>query len=146
VADACKALGIDRVAAAKLLARWHGPGWITRVRRGLYAPVPLSSLPTDQVIEDPWVIVPQLFSTAYIGGATAAHHWDLTERLFRSVFVTWSIYFATTNSDPMPLSCWAYCGKNALLGSNAGVLFLAGKRHHCATRACRADSVGRATL
>jgi len=57
------------------------------VRRGLYAPVPLSSLPTDQLLEDPWAIVPQLFSAAYIGAATAAHHWDLTEQLFRSVFV-----------------------------------------------------------
>jgi predicted transcriptional regulator of viral defense system len=87
VTDTCEALSIDRAAAAKLLARWHGQGWITRVRRGLYAPVPLSSLPTDQVVEDPWAIVPQLFSGAYIGGATAAHHWDLTEQLFRSVFV-----------------------------------------------------------
>src|SRR3984957_20200197 len=87
VTNACEALNIDRAAAAKLLSRWHGQGWITRVRRGLYAPVPLSSLPTDQIMEDPWVIVPQLFSAAYIGAATAAHHWDLTEQLFRSVFV-----------------------------------------------------------
>ena len=87
VTNACEALNIDRAAAAKLLARWHGQGWIIRVRRGLYAPVPLSSLPTDQLLEDPWAIVPQLFSAAYIGAATAAHHWDLTEQLFRSVFV-----------------------------------------------------------
>lgn len=87
VGDACRALDITRAAAAKLLARWHEQGTITRVRRGLYAPLPLSSLPTDQVLEDPWIIVPQLFSPAYIGGATAAHHWDLTEQLFRSVFV-----------------------------------------------------------
>jgi predicted transcriptional regulator of viral defense system len=87
VDNTCVALSIDRSAAAKLLARWHGQGWITRVRRGLYSPVPLSSLPTDQVVEDPWAIVPQLFAAAYIGGATAAHHWDLTEQLFRSVFV-----------------------------------------------------------
>ena len=38
-------------------------------------------------MEDPGALVPQLFSDAYIGGATAAHHWDLTEQLFRSVFV-----------------------------------------------------------
>jgi predicted transcriptional regulator of viral defense system len=87
VSNACQALRIDRVAAAKLLARWHEQGWITRVRRGLYVPVPPSSLPTDQVMEDPWTLVPQLFCPAYIGGATAAHHWDLTEQLFRSVFV-----------------------------------------------------------
>lgn len=87
VANARQALGLDRVSAAKVLARWHQQGWITRVRRGLYIPVPPSSLPSDQVMEDPWVLVPHLFSEAYIGGATAAHHWDLTEQLFRSVFV-----------------------------------------------------------
>src|SRR5208282_574449 len=87
VTNACQALRIDRAAAAKLLARWHEQGWITRVRRGLYVPVPPSSLSTDHVMEDPWTLVPQLFSAAYIGGATAAHHWDLTEQLFRSVFV-----------------------------------------------------------
>jgi len=87
VTDARQALGVDRVAAAKVLARWHQQGWITRVRRGLYVPVAPSSLPSDQVMEDPWALVPQLFSDAYIGGATAAHHWDLTEQLFRSVFV-----------------------------------------------------------
>jgi hypothetical protein len=32
-------------------------------------------------MEDPWMLVPQMFSAAYIGGATAAHHWDLTEQL-----------------------------------------------------------------
>jgi predicted transcriptional regulator of viral defense system len=87
VTNAVQALRIDRVAAAKLLARWRDQGWLTRVRRGLYLPVPPSSLPTDQVVEDPWTLVPQMFSAAYIGGATAAHHWDLTEQLFRSVFV-----------------------------------------------------------
>jgi predicted transcriptional regulator of viral defense system len=87
ITNAVQALRIDRVAAAKLLARWRDQGWLTRVRRGLYVPVPPSSLPTDQVMEDPWTLVPQMFSAAYIGGATAAHHWDLTEQLFRSVFV-----------------------------------------------------------
>jgi predicted transcriptional regulator of viral defense system len=87
VTNAVQALRIDRVAAAKLLARWRDQGWLTRVRRGLYVPVPPSSLPTDQVMEDPWTLVPQMFSAAYIGGATAAHYWDLTEQLFRSVFV-----------------------------------------------------------
>jgi predicted transcriptional regulator of viral defense system len=87
VDDAATALGVDRPAAAKMLARWHEQGWLARVRRGLYAPVPITATPTDQVIEDPWVLVPTLFHPAYIGGASAAHHWDLTEQLFRSVFV-----------------------------------------------------------
>ena len=40
VTDARQALGVDRVAAAKILARWHQQGWIPRVRRGLYVPAP----------------------------------------------------------------------------------------------------------
>lgn len=87
VDDTTAALGIGRAAAAKMLARWQEQGWLSRVRRGLYAPVPLTAMPADHVIEDPWVLVPTLFRPAYIGGASAAHHWDLTEQLFRSVFV-----------------------------------------------------------
>lgn len=87
VDDATRALGIGRGAAAKVLARWQRRGWIARVQRGLYAPVPLASTPGDQVVEEPWTLIPELFGIAYVGGASAAHHWDLTEQLFRSVFV-----------------------------------------------------------
>lgn len=87
VDDATNALQVDRAAAAKTLARWQAQGWLMRVRRGLYAPIPLASSPTDQVLEDPWTLVVEVFDPAYVGGASAAHHWDLTEQLFRSVFV-----------------------------------------------------------
>lgn len=87
VDDATAALGVPRRAAARMLARWQRQGWITRIRRGLYAPVPLESTTGDTVVEDPWTLVPELFDAAYIGGATAVHHWDLTEQLFRPVFV-----------------------------------------------------------
>lgn len=87
VDDASAALRVDRVNAAKLLARWQKQGWLQRVRRGLYAPVPLASSREDQVIENPWSLVSELFEPGYVGGASAAHHWDLTEQLFRSVFV-----------------------------------------------------------
>jgi predicted transcriptional regulator of viral defense system len=85
--DATAALGLGRVEAAKLLSRWHEQGWLRRIRRGLYAPVPLTSGREEQIIEDPWMLVPQLFGPAYIGGASAAGYWDLTEQIFRSVFV-----------------------------------------------------------
>lgn len=87
VDNASEALKVERAAAAKTLARWNRQGWLKRIRRGLYAPIPLSGSPTDQVIEDAWTLVPQLFSPGYVGGASAAHHWDLTEQLFRTVFV-----------------------------------------------------------
>jgi predicted transcriptional regulator of viral defense system len=87
VGAAAAALGCDRVAAAKTLARWAGQGRLRRLRRGLYAVVPLAARSEDRAIEDPWRLVPELFSPGYVGGVTAAHHWDLTEQLFRSVFV-----------------------------------------------------------
>ena len=85
--DAVDALGVDRVAAAKTLARWQNQGWLKRVGRGTYAPVPLDALSAQQVLEDPWILVPALFSPGYIGGWTAAEHWDFTEQIFRSIFV-----------------------------------------------------------
>lgn len=87
VDDATEALNVGRTVAAKTLARWTRQGWLKRLRRGLYAPVPLAASSTDQVLEDAWTLVPELFEPAYVGGASAAHHWDLTEQIFRTVFV-----------------------------------------------------------
>ena len=39
------------------------------------------------VLENPWLIVPALFDNAYIGGWSAAEHWNLTEQIFSSVCV-----------------------------------------------------------
>ena len=85
--NAIEALGIERVSAAKTLARWQEQGWLKRVGRGLYAPIPIDALSTEQVLKDPWVLVPALFSPGYVGGWSAAEHWDFTEQIFRSVFV-----------------------------------------------------------
>ena len=85
--DAVDALGVDRISAAKTLARWQSQGWLKRVGRGLYAPVPLDALTTQQVLKDPWVLVPALYSPGYVGGWSAAEHWDFTEQIFRTVFV-----------------------------------------------------------
>jgi predicted transcriptional regulator of viral defense system len=82
-----KVLDLDRTVAAKLLSRWRAQGWLRRIGRGLYVPVPLDLAASEQVVEDPWVLVPPLFDPCYIGGWTAAHHWDLTEQLFNETVV-----------------------------------------------------------
>ncbi len=82
-----KTLGIDRRAAAKLLSRWREQGWLRRIGHGLYLSVPLDLAGSEQVITDPWVLVPRLFGQCYVGGWTAAHHWELTEQLFNETFV-----------------------------------------------------------
>lgn len=81
------ALKLDRSAAAKLLSRWREQGWLRRIGHGLYVPVPLDLADSEQVVADPWVLVPSLFGDCYIGGWTAAHHWDLTEQLFNETLV-----------------------------------------------------------
>lgn len=85
--DVVQALGTDRTRAAKLLSRWTSQGWMRRIGPGAYVPVQLDLLDSAQVVEDPWILVPTLFAPGYIGGRTAAEHWDLTEQLFRDILV-----------------------------------------------------------
>jgi|ERR1700674_424174 len=87
VEDVMTTLAMDRKSAAKTLARWYAQGRLQRVGHGLYTAIPLDARATEQVLEDPWILVPSLFDAAYIGGWTAAEHWDLTEQLFRDILV-----------------------------------------------------------
>lgn len=82
-----KALTLDRTVAAKLLSRWCQQGWLRRVGSGLYVQVPLDLAANEQVVEDPWVLIPTLFGQCYVGGWTAAHHWELTEQLFNETVI-----------------------------------------------------------
>ena len=87
IADVEATLSVSRTQASKLLSRWRAQGWLRRVGPGAYVPVPLALLDSEQVIQDPWVLIPALFDPAYIGGWTAAEHWDLTEQIFRTIVV-----------------------------------------------------------
>ena len=87
IEDAEKVLKLSRIQSAKLLSQWASQGWLRRVGVGTYVPVPLNLLDSRQVIEDPWTLVPTLFSPAYVGGRTAAEYWDLTEQIFRDIVV-----------------------------------------------------------
>ncbi|MDE0120042.1 MAG: type IV toxin-antitoxin system AbiEi family antitoxin domain-containing protein [Bdellovibrionales bacterium] len=87
IEDAEKILNLSRIQSAKLLSQWASQGWLRRVGVGTYVPVPLDLLTSKQVVEDPWILVPTLFSPAYIGGRTATEYWDLTEQIFRDIVV-----------------------------------------------------------
>src|SRR5205085_4535800 len=85
---ASKAMGVPRTTAALRLRRLVRQGWIERLRRGLYLVKPLSAAPDQTAIpEDPWVLAREVFSPCYIGGWSAAEHWELTEQIFRSTLV-----------------------------------------------------------
>jgi predicted transcriptional regulator of viral defense system len=82
-----KTLRLSRTDASKRLARWTEQGWLRRVGRGAYVAAALDTLGSERVLEDAWVLVPALFAPAYVGGRTAAEHWDLTEQIFKDVLV-----------------------------------------------------------
>ncbi|MCB9334310.1 MAG: type IV toxin-antitoxin system AbiEi family antitoxin domain-containing protein [Lewinellaceae bacterium] len=87
VDKAAEILGMSNDDAAKTLARWRNQGWLTRIKRGVYAAVPLEADTTAQAIEDAWILIPKLFEPAYVGGWSAAEHWDLTEQIFKDIYV-----------------------------------------------------------
>lgn len=87
VTTASATLAWDRKRTAKQLARWSSQGYLRRVRRGTYAVVPTAAMTQEQVIADPWVLIPAVFRRAYLGGWSAAEHWDLTEQVFNTLLV-----------------------------------------------------------
>lgn len=87
VADVARILKVSSVEAARSLSRWRKQGWFVRIKRGLYASVPIEAETSEQALEDAWTLVPKLFGTAYIGGWSATEYWDLTEQIFRDICV-----------------------------------------------------------
>ena len=87
IEDVEATLAVPRAKAAKLLSRWASQGWLRRVGPGAYIPVQLALYDSELVLQDPWILVPALFDPAYIGGRTAAEHWDLTEQIFRDILI-----------------------------------------------------------
>ena len=85
--DISEALDLGRTDASKTAARWVSQGRLTRVRPGLFVPVPLDGDPETSGVSDPWQLLPDLFGTSFITGWSAAEHWDLTEQLFRRICV-----------------------------------------------------------
>lgn len=87
VRQAAEALKLPSEKTAKILCRWAEQGWLSRVQRGLYIPVPLDARSPDVATEDPWIIAGRLYAPCYIGGWSAAELWHLTEQIFRTVLV-----------------------------------------------------------
>ncbi len=80
-------LNVSRSSASKILSHLTSNGWMTRVKQGVYLPVPLESKTTDITLEDPWIIAEKLYAPCYIAGWSAAEYWGLTEQIFRTLVV-----------------------------------------------------------
>ncbi len=87
ISDVTRVLAVSRIDAAKRLARWREQGWLSRVGSGAYVPASIDTLGSERILDDAWVLVPALFAPAYIGGRTAAEHWNLTEQIFKDIVV-----------------------------------------------------------
>lgn len=83
--DAAGELGIDDRTAARKLARWAEAGWMRRVRRGLYIPVPVDVEHPAMWTEDAMVVGSVVWDPCYFTGWTSANHWGLTEQSFRTI-------------------------------------------------------------
>lgn len=86
-ADAANVLAVDRATASQITGYLASRGWLARVRRGLYVPVPLEATAPGEWRADPWLVAARVFEPCYIGGWSACEHWGLTEQLFREVLV-----------------------------------------------------------
>lgn len=80
VAEAAAVLGIDRQRTSWLLSAWVRRGWLQRLARGVYAPVPFEAQPGSQPTVDPWIVATTVLEPCYITGWSAAGEWDLTEQ------------------------------------------------------------------
>jgi len=78
---------VPRDVANQILSRLCRKGWLHRVKRGLYVPVPLGASDPEHAIEDAWPLAMSLFAPCFISGWSAAEHWDLTEQIFNSIAV-----------------------------------------------------------
>lgn len=85
--EAAIALGLTPAVAARKLAAWSRAGWLARIQRGAYVPVPIESESPDVALDDPWAVASAMFEPCYVGGWSAAEHWGLTEQIFASLCV-----------------------------------------------------------
>jgi len=88
VTEAAKFLSLSIPRSRRFLAYLAEREWLVRIRKGLYATVPLDALEPARWREEPWIIASKLFAPSfYIGGWSACEHWGLTEQIFRETVV-----------------------------------------------------------
>ncbi len=85
--DAAKVFGYDIPRTHRFLAYLADAGWLVRIRRGLYATVPLDVAEPSTWREDPWIVAANVFVPFYIGGWSACEHWGLTDQIFKETVV-----------------------------------------------------------
>lgn len=88
--DITNAANVDQATANAILSRLTRKGWLQRIKRGVYAIVPLGSSTETPAIANAWPIATNLFEPCIISGWTAAEHWGLTDQIFNVVSIVTS--------------------------------------------------------
>ncbi len=83
-------LSLTSKEASRMLSRWCKNGWLFRIKRGVYIPVPIDSTSSNIILEEPFVIAESIYQPGYIGGFSAIKHWDLSEQIIETIY-----YFST---------------------------------------------------
>lgn len=83
--DVVSLLGCNPKSANQILLRLQSKGWLYRLKRGIYYFIPISSKSSTPALENPLILVMDIFNNASISGWSAAEHWDLTEQIFNSI-------------------------------------------------------------
>lgn len=78
-------LNISGQESGRLLSRWNKSGWLKRIKRGAYIPIPLESTTSKIVVEEPFLIADSIYGPGYIAGLSAVKMWDLSEQIIESV-------------------------------------------------------------
>jgi predicted transcriptional regulator of viral defense system len=87
VSEASHELKLNNTRTRKLLSHLATGGWLSRIRRDLYSPVPLGATSPAEWRADPWVVAATIFAPGYVGGWTAAEYWHFTDQLFRDIVI-----------------------------------------------------------
>lgn len=85
--EAFKILNIPLKETSLLLTYFVTKGWLSRIRRGVYSTIPLGTINPQEYRENPLVVANKVFEPCYIGGWSAAEHWEYTDQIFNSVVV-----------------------------------------------------------
>jgi len=85
VEDLLKAHPMSRRAANLIVSRLYRKGWLQRIKRGVYAVVPLEAPHSQPAVQDAWPLAMELFAPCYVSGWSAAEHWDLTDQIFNAI-------------------------------------------------------------
>jgi len=99
IGEVAVVLNLSQEKVRRLLVYWESRGWLSRLRRNLYITVPLGTVNPSEYTEDPWIMAINVFSPCYVGGWSAAEHWNLTDQIFKDIVAFTAYRFRHTKTE-----------------------------------------------